>query len=96
MPGDGGEDSASFDAVPMDLTIAGGIGGKEAIIKRRAIDPDVKAVVSSGYANDPIMANYKEYGFCGVVPNPYKIHELSSTFGRILKEAKSQAAERTV
>jgi len=80
-----------FDAVLMDLTIAGGMGGKEAIMKLRAIDPDVKAVVSSGYANDPIMANYQEYGFCGVVPKPYKIHELSSTFGRILNEKKGQA-----
>ncbi|TFH48455.1 MAG: PAS domain S-box protein [Methanothrix sp.] len=82
------EEGKPFDAVLMDLTIVGGMGGKEAIMKLRAIDPDVKAVVSSGYANDPIMANYKEYGFCGVVPKPYKIHELSSTFGRILNEAK--------
>ena len=86
------EEGRPFDAVLMDLTIAGGMGGKEAIMKLLAIDPGVKAVVSSGYANDPIMANYKEYGFCGVVPKPYKIHELSATFGRILNEEKGKAA----
>jgi len=86
------EEGKPFDAVLMDLTIAGGMGGKEAIMKLLAIDPAVKAVVSSGYANDPIMANYKEYGFCGVVPKPYKIHELSATFGRILNEEKGRTA----
>ena len=55
-------------------------------------DPQIKVVVSSGYANDPIMANYKAYGFCGVVPKPYKIHELSATFGRILNERMGEAA----
>jgi PAS domain S-box-containing protein len=83
------EEGKPFDAVLMDLTIAGGMGGKEAIVELRAIDPEVKAVVSSGYANDPIMANYQAYGFCGVVPKPYKIHELNSTFSRILKETKA-------
>ncbi|MEW6520231.1 MAG: PAS domain S-box protein [Thermodesulfobacteriota bacterium] len=86
------EEGRPFDAVLMDLTIAGGMGGKEAIGKLRAIDPEVKAVVSSGYANDPIMAKYQDYGFCGVVPKPYKIHELSATFGRILNGAKGRSA----
>jgi PAS domain S-box-containing protein len=79
------EQGRPFDALLMDLTIAGGMGGKEAIARLRAIDPEVKAIVSSGYANDPIMANFREYGFSGVVPKPYKLHELSAILSRILK-----------
>ncbi len=65
-----------FDVVIMDLTIPGGMGGKETIEKIRSIDPTIKAIVSSGYANDPIMANFKNYGFNGVIPKPYQIEEL--------------------
>ncbi len=66
-----------FDIVIMDLTIPGGMGGKEAIQKLIAIDHGVKAIVSSGYSSDPIMANYKEYGFKGVITKPYTIKELN-------------------
>jgi len=69
-----------FDVVIMDLTIPGGMGGKEAIKRLREIDPSVKAVVSSGYSNDPIMADFRSYGFSGIVAKPYKIEEL----GRVL------------
>ena len=55
-----------FEAVIMDLTIPGGMGGKEAIEKLRSLDPEVKAIVSSGYSNDPIMADHEKYGFVGV------------------------------
>ncbi|MBI5568483.1 MAG: response regulator [Desulfomonile tiedjei] len=68
-----------YAAVIMDLTVPGGMGGKEAIEKILAIDPCAKAIVSSGYANDPIMAEFRKYGFKGVVPKPYKISELSKT-----------------
>jgi two-component system cell cycle sensor histidine kinase/response regulator CckA len=73
-----------FDAVVMDLTVPGGIGGKEAINKLLEIDPDVKAVVSSGYSNDPVLSNYTEYGFRGVVAKPYKLEELSKTLHEII------------
>jgi len=53
----------SFDVVIMDLTIPGGVGGKEAIKELRDMDPEVRAIVSSGYSNDPIMADFKSYGF---------------------------------
>ncbi len=73
-----------FDLVIMDLTIKGGMGGKEAIERLLAFDPKVKAIVSSGYSNDPIMTNFQEYGFCGVMAKPYCISELSQTFERVL------------
>ena len=66
-----------FDLVILDLTVPGGMGGKETIERLREIDPDVKAIVSSGYSNDTIMANYGEYGFCAVIAKPYKIDKLN-------------------
>ncbi len=66
-----------YAGVIMDLTIPGGMGGKETLSRLQEIDPEVKAIVSSGYASDPIMANFKEHGFCGVVPKPYKLEDLS-------------------
>ena len=61
-----------FNAVILDLTVPGGMGGKEAIKKLLAIDPNVKAIVSSGYSSDPVMANFREYGFSNVIAKPYK------------------------
>jgi signal transduction histidine kinase/CheY-like chemotaxis protein len=75
-----------FDAVIMDLTIPGGMGGKEAIKRLVEIDPEVKAIVVSGYANDPVMANYKKYGFSGVLPKPHEIHELDETLQKVIME----------
>jgi PAS domain S-box-containing protein len=71
------EAGKTFDAVVLDLTIPGGIGGKETIKILREIDPSVMAIVSSGYSNDPVMANFLEYGFNAVVSKPYRITELS-------------------
>jgi PAS domain S-box-containing protein len=70
------ESSQPYSAVLMDLTIPGGMGGKEAIGILRDMDPDVKGIVSSGYSNDPIMADYKSYGFSGIITKPYKLNEL--------------------
>ncbi len=78
------KDGQPFDLVIMDLTVPGGMGGKEAIAHLRQIDPQIKAVVSSGYANDPIMANFGEYGFCGVAPKPFGLQELSQLLQMIL------------
>ncbi|MBL7067064.1 MAG: PAS domain S-box protein [Candidatus Marinimicrobia bacterium] len=75
-----------FSAVIMDLTTPGGMGGKEAIRELLKIDPEVKAIVSSGYSNDPIMSDCKKYGFVGVVAKPYKISELGKTLKEIILE----------
>lgn len=79
------EEGRPFDAVIMDLTIPGGMGGQEALERLRQIDPTVKAVVSSGYANDPIMANPEAHGFCGVIPKPFTIEQLSQALAAILQ-----------
>ncbi|HMY37268.1 MAG TPA: response regulator, partial [bacterium] len=62
-----------YDVVIMDLTIPGGMGGKETIKKLLEIDPNVRAVVSSGYSNDPIMADHKSYGFKGYIIKPFQV-----------------------
>jgi CheY-like chemotaxis protein len=66
-----------FDAVIMDLTIPGGMGGKEAVKQLIRLDPSVKAIVSSGYATDPVMSRHREYGFCAMLAKPYEIADLA-------------------
>jgi CheY-like chemotaxis protein len=73
-----------FDAVIMDLTIPGGMGGKEAIRILREMDPQVRSIVSSGYSNDPVMANFREYGFSGVISKPYRMTELGEKLRIVL------------
>lgn len=77
-----------FDCVILDLTVPGGMGGRELIKELIKIDSGVKAIVSSGYSNDPIMGNYRDYGFSGVVPKPYKIKELSKVLYGVVKNLK--------
>ena len=73
-----------FDTVIMDLTVPGGMGGKEAIQKLKILDPNVKALVSSGYSNDPIMSNFRDYGFQGVVKKPYRIQDMSDALRSVI------------
>jgi DNA-binding NtrC family response regulator len=80
------ETDKPFDVVIMDLTIPGGMGGKEAIGKLLVIDPRVQALVSSGYSNDPVMADFAEYGFAGSVAKPVDIEELADMVKRILTD----------
>ncbi len=76
----------SFDLIIMDLTIHGGMDGREAIKKLLEIDPNVKALVSSGYLDDPVLSDYKKYGFCGIVTKPFNIRELSETIHEIIEK----------
>jgi len=73
-----------FDLVIMDLTIKGGMGGKETISELIKLDPQVKAIVSSGYTNEPIMANYEQYGFVARICKPYEAEELVRTIEEVL------------
>ena len=79
------QDGGPFKAVIMDLTIPGGMGGAETLRKLQEIDPDVKGIVSSGYSNDPVMAEYRKYGFAGVVAKPYRVRELGEVVHRIIR-----------
>lgn len=65
-----------FDAVVLDLTVPGGMGGKETVERLLAIDPAVKAIASSGYSDDPVMASYSEYGFAAALPKPFRVDDL--------------------
>lgn len=82
------ESSNQFDLVILDLTIPAGIGGKETIKELIKIDPDVKGIVSSGYSNDAIMANYRQYGFSGVISKPYRPDDLVRIVQDVLNSSK--------
>jgi len=73
-----------FDVVIMDLTIPGGIGGREAIRDILKIDPEARVIVSSGYTNDPVMSNYSDYGFHGIAVKPYTIDKLIEVLYRVM------------
>jgi len=73
-----------FGAVILDLTIKGGMGGVQAIKKLVKIDPDIKAIVCSGYFNDPVMAHYEEHGFRGAMAKPYQKADLESVLKKVL------------
>ncbi|MHB1951490.1 MAG: hybrid sensor histidine kinase/response regulator, partial [Acidiferrobacteraceae bacterium] len=81
-----------FDVVIMDLVIPGGMGGQEAVKHLLAVDPDARVIVSSGYSNDPVMANFRHYGFCDAVAKPYKNDELRQVIARA---AQPQASLRS-
>lgn len=70
------ESGVPFDLVILDLTVKGGIGGKETIKRLKEINPSIRAIVISGYSNDPVMSDYANYGFCGSLRKPYGMHDL--------------------
>ncbi len=78
------ENGAPFDIVIMEFTIPGSMGGEEAIKYLKAIDQGVKAIVSSGYHNDPVLTNYHQYGFRGAMVKPYKLDELNEMIYKII------------
>lgn len=74
----------AFDVVVMDLTIPGGMGGKEAIKRLLEIDPAAKAIVSSGYSTDPVMSNYTQFGFLAAVTKPYLTEDICNAIQNVL------------
>ncbi len=72
-----------FNAVILDLTVQGGLGGKDTIQQLRQFDPHVKAIVASGYCNDPVLSRYSTFGFHGVVAKPFRLTELSEVLNQI-------------
>jgi signal transduction histidine kinase/CheY-like chemotaxis protein len=77
-----------FNAVILDLSIPGGMGGQETFEVLKKYDPDVTAIVSSGYSNDQFMNNYKEYGYKGVIAKPYRIDELKEVLNSVLAKTE--------
>lgn len=73
-----------YEAVIVDLTVPGGMGGRETIEKLLLMDPHARAIASSGYAQDPIMSDFKKFGFKAVVPKPYRIQEFSQTLKQVI------------
>jgi CheY-like chemotaxis protein len=70
-----------YDAVIMDLTVIGGMGGEECFRALRALDPDVRAIVASGYDSDDLAHRFLELGFCGYLTKPYRVSDL----GKVIK-----------
>ena len=75
-----------YDAVILDLTVPGAMGGKEAVRRLLDIDPGAKVIVSSGYSQDPILAMYRDYGFSGVIAKPYQMGELAQAIRMLLPD----------
>jgi PAS domain S-box-containing protein len=77
-----------FDAVILDLTVPGGMGGAEAIGRLRALDPDVRAIVSSGYSSDPVMSHFRDFGFASVIAKPFQAADLSRVLRQVLLDGR--------
>ncbi len=77
-----------YAAVILDLTIPGGMGGKEAIVRLRELDPKVKAIVSSGYANDLVITDFARYGFVEGLVKPYRLETLKETLEKVLRNTR--------
>ncbi len=75
-----------FDLVIMDLTVPGGLGGVETARKLREMDPQARVIVSSGYSTDPVMSNYRDYGFNNVIQKPYTLQTLGKVLQAVLHE----------
>jgi len=84
-------EGAPFDLVILDLTVPGAMGGRECLDRLRELDPQVKAIVSSGYSTDPVMANHAAHGFRGVISKPYEVADLSDTVCRAIGSARAPA-----
>ncbi|MGH9749464.1 MAG: response regulator, partial [Candidatus Polarisedimenticolia bacterium] len=75
-----------FDAVILDLTVPGGLGGREAMRRLLEIDPGARGIIASGYSNDPVMAEHRRHGFLGVVRKPFRMEELRAVLAMVLAD----------
>ncbi|MBU2622822.1 MAG: PAS domain S-box protein [Proteobacteria bacterium] len=82
------ESERPYDAVILDLTIPGGMGGKEAVKRLLKIDPELKAIVFSGYSDDPVLSHFREYGFKGMMTKPFDFQTLGKVLNDVLKKPK--------
>ena len=73
-----------YAATILDLTIPGGMGGKETLRQIKALHPEATVIVSSGYSNDPVMARFQQFGFSGVIAKPYNLLDLSKVLSQVL------------
>ena len=73
-----------FDAVLLDLTVSGGMGGVETAARLKELDPSSKLIVSSGYSDAPVMSDFARYGFDAVIPKPWTATQVSEVFRRVL------------
>ncbi len=78
------KNECKYDLVIMDLTIPGGMGGKEAIVELKKIDPAVKAIVVSGYSTSPVMSSFQDYGFKGMIQKPFNIKKFGETLRLVI------------
>ena len=78
-------DGRRFDLVIMDLTVPGGMGGLECMRELQRIDPEVRAIVSSGYSSDQVMSDHRAYGFAGMIPKPYRITDFAKVIRQVLE-----------
>ncbi len=85
------ENNHRFSAVILDLTIRGGMNGEQVLARLKEINPEVKAIVSSGYSHDDIMSKYKDHGFAGILKKPYTVRDLSRTMAEVC--GKTRQAE---
>ena len=78
-----------FDAVILDLTVVGGKGGEDTVRELEQIDPEVKAIASSGYSTSPVMAEHERYGFAAVVTKPYTMDELAAVVQQVISASSA-------
>ncbi|MDH5699739.1 MAG: response regulator, partial [Nitrospirota bacterium] len=83
-------DGKKFEVVILDLTIPGAMGGKKAIQHLRDLDPHIKAIVTSGYSDDPIMCDFQQHGFQGILVKPYKIFDLAKILESMFSPTKHE------
>ncbi|MDW8238953.1 MAG: response regulator [Acidobacteriota bacterium] len=90
------QEGEPFDAVILDLTVPHGLGGKETIQRLLQVDPQVNAIVSTGYSNDPVVADFEKFGFKGCVIKPYKMHELHSLLQQLINQSPATQTTESI